>query len=690
VNEPSDPGAPGSDAELLNAIRSGDPGAYDVLRGRHEAAAGRLAGLLGTGAAADEIVSLAFAQVLDAISRGGGPTDAFRPYLLTAVRRAALAGEASAAAPVPTDAHQLPDPGQPLIDPSVAQAAASPVVAAFESLPERWRAVLWHTQVERTAPAEVGALLGLTAADVAVLADRARDGLAQAVAHSQQAPGPADTGSDLRRAVAPVVLGAAADAYLATVPGSPESPVPAEADRAERPALLTGPAGTSGAAAGWLARQARGASRHRTVTLGAAALLIIAAAGGYALSLNAHGGADGAAGRDVAAGAPLPAGLSASAGSSATAATPAPSPSAASPIESPPAPASPAGPGSSGASNSPGPAAAPPVAAAPPRSAASTTAPPATAPPGAAPPTAAPPTAPPGTAPPGAAPPTSAPPTAAPGPTAPRPGQVPDARVTTAVSVFGPVGFSRVGTVAFGVANAGPAATGDLAATVSLPAGTALASSTGAFGWTCSAAGHGAACVHGPIGAAARTGSILTVQITGSAACGQLVSVTVTGGESAASAQSGTIQCSQPLSFDAIAGLIGRGGASVGGFAPMSPAPVASPVAGQARNVPGMGSRDRDGRGPSDKTPGRGEHRGRQYSAGQHVGRGDRSPLSSSRGPRAWWSPGQPPATERAGFPWTGSPWTGSPWPDRSGPGAGRPGGTWPGSPRPGHGPTWP
>ena len=54
------------------------------------------------------------------------------------------------------------------------------IARAFASLPERWRTVLWHTEVEGARPAEVAASLGLTANGVAALAYRAREGLRQA------------------------------------------------------------------------------------------------------------------------------------------------------------------------------------------------------------------------------------------------------------------------------------------------------------------------------------------------------------------------------------------------------------------------------------------------------------------------------------------------------------------------------
>ncbi len=229
MDESSSASVPASDAELINMIRSGDPGAPALLRRRHAAAARSAAGeLADSQAAADDVAAGAFTQVIDAIRRGGGPTDAFRPYLLTAVRRVARNRLSGDQAEIPADEQQIPDPGQPF-DPAAAGQAAAPLVAAFLSLPERWRAVLWHTEVERAAAPEAAPLLGLPAADVAELADRARDGLRQAYLQSQadasrEHADLADISAALRGAVAPMVLGDAAASYLARLAGSPASP----------------------------------------------------------------------------------------------------------------------------------------------------------------------------------------------------------------------------------------------------------------------------------------------------------------------------------------------------------------------------------------------------------------------------------------------------------------------------------
>ena len=48
---------------------------------------------------------------------------------------------------------------------------------AFESLPHRWRQVLWMTKVDELTPTEVAPLIGLSANSVAALAVRAREAL---------------------------------------------------------------------------------------------------------------------------------------------------------------------------------------------------------------------------------------------------------------------------------------------------------------------------------------------------------------------------------------------------------------------------------------------------------------------------------------------------------------------------------
>jgi DNA-directed RNA polymerase specialized sigma24 family protein len=126
------------------------------------------------------VVAETFAKILDLLHRGGGPDDAFRPYLLTAVRCAAYDRHRAERRQLVTGEMEAFDRGVPFADPAVADLERTMIARAFASLPERWQAVLWHTEIEGAGPADVAPFLGLTANSVAALAYRAREGLRQA------------------------------------------------------------------------------------------------------------------------------------------------------------------------------------------------------------------------------------------------------------------------------------------------------------------------------------------------------------------------------------------------------------------------------------------------------------------------------------------------------------------------------
>jgi RNA polymerase sigma factor (sigma-70 family) len=169
-----------SDAELIAAVRRGDSEAYGVLYERHLHAAKRAAScLVGTAAEREDLVADAFTRVLRVLRDGGGPTEEFRAYLLVTLRNAAISGARGATVSLYADVPEtyLPRPGG---DPVVHRWDANAAASAFASLPERWRTVLWHTEVEDESPADVAPLLGLRPNGVAALAYRAREGLRQA------------------------------------------------------------------------------------------------------------------------------------------------------------------------------------------------------------------------------------------------------------------------------------------------------------------------------------------------------------------------------------------------------------------------------------------------------------------------------------------------------------------------------
>jgi anti-sigma factor RsiW len=119
-------------------------------------------------------------KVLKVLSAGGGPDLAFRAYLLTAVRRLHVDRIRRVSKVTTTDELDSFDPGVPFADPAVQEFENVAASKAFASLPERWQLVLWHIEVEGQKPAEVAPLLGMTANSVSALAYRAREGLRQA------------------------------------------------------------------------------------------------------------------------------------------------------------------------------------------------------------------------------------------------------------------------------------------------------------------------------------------------------------------------------------------------------------------------------------------------------------------------------------------------------------------------------
>jgi RNA polymerase sigma factor (sigma-70 family) len=200
---------PPSDAELIGRMRDGDDTAYEELFRRHSGAVRRYARTCCRDAdTADDLTAEVFARMLQAVRGGSGPAHAVRPYLLTTVRRVAARWTASARREQLVDdfavfaAQASAARGRRAVEDAggagpesgsfgagtelgadvraMHAAEQSLAVRAFRSLPERWQAVLWHTEVEDESPSEVAVLFGLDANGTRVLASRAREGLRQA------------------------------------------------------------------------------------------------------------------------------------------------------------------------------------------------------------------------------------------------------------------------------------------------------------------------------------------------------------------------------------------------------------------------------------------------------------------------------------------------------------------------------
>jgi RNA polymerase sigma factor (sigma-70 family) len=182
--EPPPEDDPPSDAELIAAVRAGDIQPYGDLWRRHVAAAYNLAQQLARSHdERDDLVSEAFAKVLKVLRAGGGPSTAFRAYLLTVVRHTAydrMRRDRHVDVTEDVTAVQGEAVTTPFIDVAVLGLERSLAARAFARLPERWQAVLWHTEIQGQKPAQVAPILGLTPNGVAALAYRAREGLKRA------------------------------------------------------------------------------------------------------------------------------------------------------------------------------------------------------------------------------------------------------------------------------------------------------------------------------------------------------------------------------------------------------------------------------------------------------------------------------------------------------------------------------
>jgi RNA polymerase sigma factor (sigma-70 family) len=295
-----------SDAELIALVRGGDLDAYGELFERHRDSALRLARQLTSAGDADDLVSDAFSSVLRVLMGGGGPDVAFRPYLLTSVRRRYIDSIRARHRVRATDDLNKLDHGQPYTDPAVDAFENTAAANAFRSLPERWQMVLWQMEVEGQKPAEIAVLLGTSANSVSALAYRAREGLKQAYLQNHLADiadsecnwvterlgayvrkGLArrestkvdehldkcdkcsalylelsDVNSNLRGLIAPIILGGAAATYLAAIPV----------------------AGATSAAVSLIGRLRHFARSHLAATTGIAAMaLAVVAVGAFAL-----------------------------------------------------------------------------------------------------------------------------------------------------------------------------------------------------------------------------------------------------------------------------------------------------------------------------------------------------------------------------------------------------------------------
>ena len=421
--EPASPALPSSDAELIKAVASGNAAAYATLHERHIAAARILAREVAPSfAEAEDVLSETFVRLhgvlrvgdgRNAGDAGGAPAEALRPFLLTAVRRVAQERSSAGGTGSATRAgDDIPSLGEPLfVDPEAADLEGTRLALAFRALPERHRAVLWHTEIERADPAQAAALLGLTADGVAGLRDQAlaclrqeyltqyasdvaRDDCKAVSGMLGQHLANATRGGDeamvqrhlrgcrecravaielgacsrsLRHTVAPIFLGPAAGAYLSAI--RPASAPPGSVDAGLR-WLRRAPGQI-----GQVPRRIRRASRQQQALAGGVALLAVIGVTGLTLTLAASSTPEPITQRPAAIAPPSPSAAGPSPAAqpapiqpvattmpdkkSTPAASPSPAP-AASPTPSPTAPPAPSPPPAPSASPAPSPRRSPP------------------------------------------------------------------------------------------------------------------------------------------------------------------------------------------------------------------------------------------------------------------------------------------------------------------------------------------
>jgi len=167
-----------TDDQLLVSVRAGETEAYGELWRRHVRVALAVAGRYSTIADPDDIVQEAFQAVFTAVRDGGGPTRGFRPYLARTVRNVAVSiSRRRRAEPVGglTELADRLDVSVPGHDDTSTDRIV--LVTAFQSLPERWRAILWMTEVEDLPVQDAAARLGIAPNAGAALVRRAREGL---------------------------------------------------------------------------------------------------------------------------------------------------------------------------------------------------------------------------------------------------------------------------------------------------------------------------------------------------------------------------------------------------------------------------------------------------------------------------------------------------------------------------------
>ena len=173
-----------SDTELVDRVRAGDVEAFGALWSRHVDVARAFARTIAS-RDAEDLISESYVRVLSAIRSGKGPQSAFRAYLLSTIRHVHIDNvRRYHSRVVVTDSMDVLDrvEAQTPEDIAITGALGSAALAAWHSLPDDTRSLLWDLIVHEETPARLAGGLGATPNAVASRASRARQRLRQAFA----------------------------------------------------------------------------------------------------------------------------------------------------------------------------------------------------------------------------------------------------------------------------------------------------------------------------------------------------------------------------------------------------------------------------------------------------------------------------------------------------------------------------
>jgi len=176
----------GSDAELLSLTRAGDMSAFGALFAKHRASAYRIAyALTQDHGASEDAVNDTFGAILSAIKSGRGPQGVFLPYLLSSVSRTVWRNSRRKRRELPSDDMDSVEEVPEVTDRVVAAFENQSARRAFQSLPERWRMIIWYLDIEDMQPRDIAPTLGLSPNATVALHRRAKRALRVAYLREQ-------------------------------------------------------------------------------------------------------------------------------------------------------------------------------------------------------------------------------------------------------------------------------------------------------------------------------------------------------------------------------------------------------------------------------------------------------------------------------------------------------------------------